>query len=130
MSDFDSLFDDAMLHADHVIMERMSGSFQLALKSGDTLIIKAIYDTSLAAAAGSSGSTNPRGIDASFEGSALTVLGHRIPRGMIHGASVDTPDGLRVVAEVLYPDRTTTLIALTMPGGDALPAGNGVRFTR
>ncbi|MCW8352428.1 hypothetical protein [Citrobacter portucalensis] len=130
MSDFDSLFDGAMQHADQVIMERMSVSYQLQLKNGSTLDIRAIYDTQLQPATGNNSGTNPRNIDAAYENGLLTVLGARLDRDLIHGATVLTKFGVKTIAQVLYPDATTTTMVLAMPTGGELPTGNGVRFTK
>ena len=130
MSDFDSLFDDAMRDADAAIMARMSSSFTLQLKGGGELPLRAIYDTELSLSPGKANNATPRVIDASFEHGALTVLGQRIDRELVSGAIVQTPQGEKVVGSVFYQDRTTTVMVLTVPGGTQLPAGNSNRWMK
>ncbi|KFC09035.1 hypothetical protein GTGU_01227 [Trabulsiella guamensis ATCC 49490] len=128
--EFNNVFDSAIASADAAIMECMSSPFGLVLRTGDILNIKAIYDTELASAPGKKDVASPRTIDVSLEHGALTVLGQRIDRNLIAGAVVNTPQGEKAVGGVLYPDATTTLIVLTVKGGDQLPAGGGERFLK
>lgn len=126
----DSRFDDAMQKADATIMRRMAGVFEFCLASGETVRIAAIYDTRLSSLPGSQGASAPRQLDAAYEHGVLTVLGRRYERQPLQGATVDTPAGVKTVADIFYPDRTTTVMVLGVSGGDKLPAGTGARFTR
>jgi hypothetical protein len=130
MNSFDSLFDEAMQIADSTIMDELAAPYTLVLKNGAKLDIRAIYDTQLQPAAGNNSGTNPRNIDAAYENGLLTVLGERLDRDLIHGATVSTKFGVKTIAQVLYPDATTTTLVLAMPAGNALPPGSGVRFTK
>ncbi|MGL5370794.1 MAG: hypothetical protein ACRDBF_07185 [Plesiomonas shigelloides] len=130
MSILDALFDDAMKMADEAIMDNMSVPFILELRDGCSLTINGIYDTQLSVATGSGSSNAPRPFDAMFEHGLLTVLGVRLERRLVFGAAVDTAQGRRVIADINYPDATSTVLVLGLPDGDKLPAGNGVRFIR
>jgi hypothetical protein len=128
MDGFDSLFDKAMRKADSHIEGRMANPFTLQLRGGGVMNILAVYDTELALASGKTDSQNPRPVSTSFEHGVLTVLNQRVDRDVIAGARVSTPLGERVIGPVSYHDRTTTIIELTLLGGDKLPKGRGVRF--
>jgi hypothetical protein len=131
MSGFDSLFDDAMHRADDIIMDRMSAPYIFELKSGGEYHTHGIYDTELSTLPGKPDNTgNSRPLNGSFEHGVLTVLNARIDKNLIAGAKVQTPAGEKSVGGVYYPDRTTTLIVLTMAGESQLPDGRGVRFGR
>ncbi|HFF9407532.1 TPA: hypothetical protein ACGFB9_001066 [Escherichia coli] len=126
----DSWFDAAMRQADTAIMQHMGGKFECCLVSGETVHIAAIYDTRLSSVPGSQGNASPRQLDASYEHGVLTVLGRRCERRRFHGATINTPTGKKVVTDIFYPDRTTTVMVLGVPGGEKLPSGAGARFTR
>ena len=130
MTVFDSHFEQAMQNADAAIMEEMAVPFTLKLRDGQLLTVRAIYDTRLAPASGTNSAANARNIDAAYESSALTVLGERLDRQLIHGAIVSTPYGDMAIAQVFYPDPTTTAIVLGMPGIKNLPSGDGERWRK
>lgn len=110
---FDSLFDDAMRVADQAIENAMASEFRLLLKDGSSLDIKAIFDSKLMP---QESSTNHIAVIA--EHGAFTVFNRRIEKQLVSGASVDTPLGTRHVADVLYPDETTSLLILSIkPNG-------------
>ncbi|HGZ7337202.1 hypothetical protein [Vibrio parahaemolyticus] len=111
--DFDSLFDDAMRVADQAVEDVMASEFRLLLRDGSNLDIKAIFDSKLMP---QESSTNHIAVIA--EHGAFTVFNRRIEKQLVSGASVDTPLGKRHVADVLYPDETTSLLILSMkPNG-------------
>lgn len=130
MESLDVLFDSALQRADEAIMEHMAADFILRPRDGQPLSVRAIYDTQLSAGKGSPSSSAPRPFAATCEHGSLTVLGQRLDRALMVGAELDTPQGPRVVADVLYPDQSSTLLVLGLVGAQRLPSGNGVRFTR
>lgn len=130
MASLDVLFDSALLRADEAIMEHMAADFIFELSSGQQRSIRAIYDSQQSLGKGSGSSTSPRPFAAVCEHGSLTVLGQRLDRALMVGAELDTPQGPRVVADVLYPDQSSTLLVLGLVGAQRLPSGNGVRFTR
>ncbi|MGI2002038.1 hypothetical protein [Shewanella frigidimarina] len=105
--DFNSVFDAAMIIGDLAIEKAMASKFRLQLKDGGNLDIKAIFDVKLEPDNG----RDNRAIFIAEEG-ALTVLNCRINKTQVEGASVQTPLGERHVADVFYPDATTSVIVL------------------
>lgn len=129
MASLDVLFDSALQRADEAIMEHMAADFILRPTDGQPLSVRAIYDTQLSAGKGSPSSSTPRPFAAVCEHGALSVLGERLERALI-GAKVETPQGMRMVVDVIYPDAISTILVLGLVSEQRLPSGNGVRFTR
>lgn len=129
MASLDVLFDSALQRADEAIMEHMAADFIFELSSSQQRSIRAIYDSQQSLGKGSSSSSSPRPFAAAFEHGALSVLGERLDRALI-GAKVDTPQGMRMVVDVIYPDAISTILVLGLVSEQRLPSGNGVRFTR
>lgn len=117
---FDSIFDDAMKVADQAIESAMASEFYLLLRDGSSLDIKAIFDSKLMP---QGSNKNQNAVIA--EHGALTILNRRIDKQLVYAASVGTPLGIRHIAEVLYPDETTTLLILSLkPNGKRVSPGD------
>ncbi|MEJ8678122.1 hypothetical protein P0C22_06025 [Plesiomonas shigelloides] len=129
MASLDVLFDSALQRADEAIMEHMAADFIFELSSGQQRSIRAIYDSQQSLGKGSGSSTSPRPFAAVCEHGALSVLGERLERALM-GAKVKTPQGMRMVVDVIYPDAISTILVLGLVSEQRLPSGNGVRFTR
>ncbi|MBD1559498.1 hypothetical protein HC752_21380 [Vibrio sp. S9_S30] len=119
--EFDSLFNEVMEMADQAIEDAMASKFRLLLRDGSNLDIKAIFDSKLMPQ-----ENNESHASVIAEHGALTILNRRIAKKLVSGASVDTPLGTRHVADVLYPDETTSLLILSMkPNGKSVsPSDN------
>ena len=105
--ELNSIFDEAMQVADEQIENAFASEFTLLLVTGTSLKVKAIFDAKL--------EPTEHGLYAAEEG-ALTVLNQRIDKKLVEGASVPTPLGERHVADVYYPDATTSILVLTVRG--------------
>ncbi|MCK0187866.1 hypothetical protein MWU31_21830 [Aeromonas hydrophila] len=108
----------------------MANPYSLLLKSGASLEIAAIWDTSQQEAKVPTGSSNPRGVRVASEQGVLTVLQNRLRREDVMGAEVETPLGRRWVVDLDYTDATTTVLMLGLAGDANLPAGSGPRFSK
>ncbi|WP_182027503.1 hypothetical protein [Vibrio rotiferianus] len=110
---FDSIFDKALRKADKATEDVLASEFELFLIDGTSLEIKAIFDSKLMPQ-----ESNKNHGSVIAEHGALTILNRRIAKKLVCGASVDTPLGIRHIADVLYPDETTSLLILSMkPNG-------------
>jgi len=124
-------FADRKNRMDQRVMAVMNdGDFTFTRKNGESVLLSCIYDTQLELASGKVSSTDQRMIDASFEHGVFTVLGERVDRELIMGATVLTPQGDKAVGGVIYTDEMATVITLTIPGGDSLPPGEGLRWVK
>ena len=118
--EFDSIFNKAMKVADQAIESVMASEFHLLLRDGSSLDIKAIFDSNLMP---QGSNKNQNAVIA--EHGALTILNRRIDKQLVYAASVGTPLGTRHIAEVLYPDETTTLLILSLkPNGKRVSPGD------
>lgn len=125
-----SRFDRLTVRLDARVNRAMASHYTLLLKSGSSMEIAAILDTSLQEAKVPTGSSNPRGVRVASEQGVLTVLQNRLRREDVMGAEVETPLGTRWVVDLDYTDATTTVLMLGLAGDANLPAGTGPRFSK
>lgn len=123
-------FSELVELADEAINATMANPYSLLLKSGASMEIAAIWDSSLQEAKVPTGSSNPRGVRVASEQGVLTVLQNRLRREDVMGAEVETPLGRRWVVDLDYTDATTTVLMLGLAGDANLPAGSGPRFSK
>ncbi|MDC5723096.1 hypothetical protein [Vibrio europaeus] len=120
---FGTDFEKAMAKADSDIESSFASPFKLQLKSGESLDLKAIFDSVLDIKPTSSRKSNSPIL---CEQGALTVLNQRVDDSLVEGATVETPIGKRTVYDVYYPDATTSILQLaiyTTPGKGANHGG-------
>lgn len=125
-----SRFDRLTVRLDARVNLAMASPYSLLLKSGASMEIAAIWDSSLQEAKVPTGSSNPRGVRVASEQGVLTVLQNRLRREDVMGAEVETPLGTRWVVDLDYTDATTTVLMLGLAGDANLPAGTGTRFSK
>lgn len=125
-----SRFDRLTVRLDARVNRAMASPYSLLLKSGASMEIAAIWDSSLQEAKVPTGSSNPRGVRVASEQGVLTVLQNRLRREDVMGAEVETPLGTRWVVDLDYTDATTTVLMLGLAGAANLPAGTGTRFSK
>lgn len=125
-----SRFDRLTVRLDARVNGAMASPYTLLLKSGASLEIAAIWDSSLQEAKVPTGSSNPRGVRVASEQGVLTVLQNRLRREDVMGAEVETPLGRRWVVDLDYTDATTTVLMLGLAGDANLPKGTGPRFSK
>ncbi len=125
-----SRFDRLTVRLDARVNRAMASPYTLLLKSGASMEIAAIWDTSQQEAKVPTGSSNPRGVRVASEQGVLTVLQNRLRREDVMGAEVETPLGTRWVVDLDYTDATTTVLMLGLAGDANLPAGSGPRFSK
>ena len=125
-----SRFDRLTVRLDARVNRAMASPYSLLLKSGASMEIAAIWDSSLQEAKVPTGSSNPRGVRVASEQGVLTVLQNRLRREDVMGAEVETPLGRRWVVDLDYTDATTTVLMLGLAGAANLPAGTGTRFSK
>lgn len=125
-----SRFDRLTVRLDARVNRAMASPYSLLLKSGASMEIAAIWDSSLQEAKVPTGSSNPRGVRVASEQGVLTVLQNRLRREDVMGAEVETPLGTRWVVDLDYTDATTTVLMLGWAGDANLPVGSGPRFSK
>ncbi len=125
-----SRFDRLTVRLDARVNLAHASPYSLMLKSGVSMEVTAIWDTSLQEAKVPTGSSNPRGVRVASEQGVLTVLQNRLRREDVMGAEVETPLGTRWVVDLDYTDATTTVLMLGLAGDANLPAGTGTRFSK
>jgi hypothetical protein len=113
MSEFDSLFDEYSAEMNTNLEEVLASEFTLELTNGDSLPIKASFDTSYTPP--TRGDNIPMFL---AEEGVLSVYTSRLEKDLVLGAKVNTPMGVQYIANVFYPDKTETTLVLGKAGAN------------
>lgn len=105
---FDSIFDKAMINANNAIERAFTSKFTLQLQNGESLDVKAFFNFQL-----SKDTQDNKKYDAlTAENSSLTVPNQRLDKTLVIGALTETPEGIRKVISVQYPNEASTCLVL------------------